>query len=253
MVAAAPLEVRSRLGLQAREIAGATLLVAPGLPATLFNRVIGLGNRAQSSAQEVAAISRIFRDEGVRNWWVHATPGPNFDALCALLAERGFTVPARKAWAKMWRDASSAPRVETSARIDTAGSEDAAAVGEVLGAAFGMPPVGAAWLAAMVGRRGWITRVARLDGRIVGAGMLHRQDDIGWLGVGGVHSDARRARVHRALMAARIEDAIALGCAQVVTETGEPSGDEPNPSLRNMEACGFRRLASRLNFAAPAG
>ena len=53
-------------------------------------------------------------------------------------------------------------------------------------------------------------------------------------------------------MAWRIREAIALGCSDIVTETGEPAGDEPNPSLRNMEACGFRRLVSRLNFAAPA-
>jgi hypothetical protein len=35
----------------------------------------------------------------------------------------------------------------------------------------------------------------------------------------------------------------------VITETGEPIGDEPNPSLRNMAWCGFVRVASRLNYA----
>jgi len=252
MVAAAPPDVRSRLGLRTREIAGATLLVAPGLPVTLFNRVIGLGNRAQATSRDFAEIARTYQGEGVRNWWVHATPGPNFEALCVQLSEHGFTAPARRAWAKMGRDNAPTAEVETSARIGIAGVEDAATVGDVLGSAFGMPPVGAAWLAALVGRRGWITRVARLEGRVVGAGMLLRQDDIGWLGVGGVHPEARRAHVHRALMAARIQDAIRLGCTQVVTETGEATGDEPNPSLRNMEACGFRKLVSRLNFAAPA-
>jgi hypothetical protein len=54
-------------------------------------------------------------------------------------------------------------------------------------------------------------------------------------------------------MARRISDAIAAGCRHIVTETGEPVGDEPNPSLSNMMRCGFRKVASRLNFQAPAG
>ena len=253
MVAAAPAGVRRTLGLEVRDISGVTLLVAPGLPATIFNRVMGLGNGARTTDRQLDEIGQVYREAGVRSWWVHATPGEHFEALCALLAARGYTVPARKSWAKTWRDASPPPVVATPARIDLADAADAHTVGEVTCSAFGMPAVAVAWLAALVGRPGWITRVARIDDRVVGAGMLHVQGDCGWLGVAGVLSDARRAHVHRALMAARIGDARAHGCTGIVTETGEPSGDEPNPSLRNMEACGFRKLVSRLNFAAPAG
>jgi hypothetical protein len=49
-------------------------------------------------------------------------------------------------------------------------------------------------------------------------------------------------------MTLRIADAIAAGGKYIVTETGEPVGDEPNPSLSNMQRCGFRQIASRLNF-----
>jgi len=58
---------------------------------------------------------------------------------------------------------------------------------------------------------------------------------------------------NRAHMTPRIEQAIAAGCAEIVTETGEPIGDEPNPSLHNMHACGFSAAYSRLNYdyAAP--
>jgi hypothetical protein len=49
-------------------------------------------------------------------------------------------------------------------------------------------------------------------------------------------------------MAARIRPAIEAGCTAIVTETGEPVGDEPNPSLANMLRCGFVRVASRLNY-----
>jgi len=34
-------------------------------------------------------------------------------------------------------------------------------------------------------------------------------------------------------------------------DRGESVGAEPNPSLRNMQRCGFRTVVSRLNWAAP--
>jgi hypothetical protein len=54
-------------------------------------------------------------------------------------------------------------------------------------------------------------------------------------------------------MARRIADAAQAGARYVVTETGEPKGNEPNPSLANMKRCGFVTVASRLNFAGPVG
>jgi GNAT superfamily N-acetyltransferase len=252
MIAAAPAPLARELGLEARDVRGATLLVAPGLPTPIFNRVIGLGLSAAPAERDLAAIAEVYRAAGVPSWWIHATPGPHFAGLCALLESNGYALPGRRAWACMWRGPNPPPQVASAARIQHARAADAAAIGEVLGGAFGMPPVAAPWLAAMVGREGWIAAVAHLDGRVVGAGMLHRQGNVGWLGVGGVHPEARRTHVHRALMAWRIGEALGHGCEAVSTETGEPTGSEPNPSLRNMEACGFRRLCARLNFAAPA-
>lgn len=252
MFAAAPRDLAQALGLQTREIAGATLLIAPGLPATIFNRVIGLGNGALATDADLEAIAGAYASAGVRNWWIHATPGEHFDALCALLAAHGFVVPARRSWAKTWRGTAAPPDVQTAAQIRPARDPDGAQVAEVLGTAFGMPASGAPWFVELVRRPGWLTTAAVMGGKVIGAGMLHLQGDAAWMGVGGVLPDARRAHAHRALMAQRIREAIGRGCTGIYTETGEPAGDEPNPSLRNMQACGFRKVCSRLNYAAPA-
>jgi hypothetical protein len=50
-------------------------------------------------------------------------------------------------------------------------------------------------------------------------------------------------------MAARIAHAQAQGCTSIHTETGDPVGNEPNPSLANMVRCGFERICSRANLA----
>ena len=93
--------------------------------------------------------------------------------------------------------------------------------------------------------------MAVVNGEVVGGGFVHLQGERAWLGVGGVRPTARGQRVHRTLMTLRIEQAIDAGCSEIATETGEPIGDEPNPSLQNMRACGFSQAYSRLNYAAP--
>jgi GNAT superfamily N-acetyltransferase len=115
-----------------------------------------------------------------------------------------------------------------------------------------MPAKMAPWFAHLAARPAWRAVAAIDQDRIVGGGLVHLQDRFAWLGAGGVRPEARGRRAHRALMALRIRLAIEAGRTRITTETGEPVGDEPNPSLRNMAACGFTKVFARLNFAAPA-
>lgn len=252
MFAAAPKELSSALGLATREVAGATLLMAPGLPTPMFNRVIGLGNAKQASDEDLERIAGGYREAGIESWWIHLSPGARPESLATTLGRRGFTLPARKAWVKVLRDDPAPLAVDTDVEIRAIRTGEEQALGETLCAAFGMPASMAGWFARLAVRPNWQAVVASDGRRIVGGGLLHRQDRFAWLGAGGVRPEARGRRVHRALMALRIRLAIAAGQTRVTTETGEPVGDEPNPSLRNMTACGFARVFTRLNLAAPA-
>lgn len=251
LFAAAPAPLARSLGLEARETAGATLLLAPGIPSPQFNRVIGLGNLQPASESELDAVAEAYRSAGVKNWWVHVSPGANGERLAAQLAARGFAPPARRAWVKMSRGADKPAPVPSRVEVRAPRPGEEAALAETLCAAFEMPVAWAPWLAALVGRPGWRAAAAVLEGGFVGGGLVHLQGARAWLGVGGVRPAARGQHVHRALMTLRIEQAIEAGCTEVTTETGEAIGDEPNPSLRNMRACGFGAAYSRLNYAAP--
>ena len=136
--------------------------------------------------------------------------------------------------------------VEFEVRRSFAGEE--AQIGAVICSAFGMPSLFVPWMAALANRARWRAYVALDGGKIVGAGFLYLDRATAWLGIGGVLPEVRGRNAHRALMALRVREASAAGCTEIVTETGEVLGDEPNPSLANMRFCGFRQVCSRLNF-----
>ncbi len=251
MYACAPGPLRVALGLEVRHVAGATLLLAPAVPNFMFNRVIGLGNEGPVEDRQIDAITKIYAGLGVHGWWAHVTPDGAANGVVAQLEARGFTRPERRTWRKCGRGRMSLAFPDTSLHIRPWKPADAEAVGVAITNAFSMPPAFGPWFAEMAAAPDWRCLVATREGKVVGGGMLHLQGGSAWLGAGGMLPEARGLKGHRALMAARILAAIEGGCQRIYTETGEPIGDEANPSLRNMEVCGFETLCSRENFVAP--
>jgi hypothetical protein len=250
LFAAAPRDLAAALGLETREVAGATLLIAPGIPNTLFNRVIGFGNEHPAGEDDLTQIINIYRHAGVSDWWLHLSPGAQPITLMDLFSARGFTPSPRRTWAKMLRGVEPPRLTDTPLEVRVLRNGEEAALGETLCAAFEMPAACAAWFAQTAHRDGW-RAVAAFDGRtLAGGGLLYIHDNTAWLGAGGVRPEARGRHAHRALLTLRIELAINGGCRYITTETGEAVGDELNPSLRNMQACGFAKVFSRLNLAA---
>jgi len=251
MFAAAPVTLRQTLGLATQEIGGATLLLAPGLPTPMFNRVIALGNSQPVTDTELDAITEAYRHAGVQNWWIHASPGVHHEALVRLLSARGFSPPSRRAWVKVQRGTEIPVAVETPLEVRRLKPGEEQGLAEATCASFEMPGSLAPWFEALAGQPNWRAVVAIQDHRVLGGGFLHLQGTDAWFGAGSVRPEARRQHAHRALMTERIRLAIEAGCTLLTTETGEPVHDESNPSLRNMIACGFEKIAARLNFAAP--
>lgn len=251
LYAALPAALQPGLGLQVREQAGATLLLAPGLPSAMFNRVIGLGVAQPAEDADIEALLSAYREAGGQPWWLHWSPFGRPDDMPQHLLGRGFTVPSRRSWAKVMRGTAAAPVIPTELQVAPATADTLADTTAAITQAFGMPPFMPAWISALHGRPRWQVYTVKDAGRPVGGGCLFIDGDTAWLGMGAVLESHRRRGGQGALMARRIADALAAGCRYIVTETGEPVGDEPNPSLANMFRCGFVTVASRLNFEAP--
>lgn len=252
LYAFAPPALRSRLGLRVEQVADATLLIAPGLPASMFNRAIGLGLRHEADTAEADAIVQAYRSAGCPTWWLHWNPLASPASFPARLLAMGFTQPARRSWAKVLHGPESPPRIPCDLRIEPATARQVGDVMRAIVAAFEMPPFMGEWLAALHGQPHWRIYAVTDGTQVVGGGCLYVSGELAWLGMGGVLASHRRRGGQGALMARRIADAIEAGALHIVTETGEPIADEPNPSLANMKRCGFVTVASRLNFAGPA-
>lgn len=251
LYAAAPPALRDRLGLRIERCADATLLMAPGLPATMFNRGIGLGNLHRASDVDLQQLCARYAAAGVGNWWLHISPIAAADGLAGLAAARGFTPAPRRSWVKLLRPATPMPAVDT--RLQVAPTPDAQATGTAaaIAQAFEMPPFIVDWLAALQRRRRWRMYSISDGSTVVGGACLFVDAGTGWLGMGAVLPSHRRRGGQQAALARRIADAALLGCTQVVSETGEPIAGEPNPSLANLLRSGFVSVGSRLNVASP--
>jgi GNAT superfamily N-acetyltransferase len=78
--------------------------------------------------------------------------------------------------------------------------------------------------------------------------MVYVDADVAWLGLGATLTHARGRGGQTALLSRRIDHARELGARWCVSETGEDTASNPNPSHRNMVRTGFRVVWSRENW-----
>jgi len=243
-------ELRSACGIAVRTVADATLLIAPQIPLTLFNRVIGLGMTQPARAEDLDAAVSAFVDAGSPTfavaWGMYSEPA----ALTAELDARFPASSRRPALAKMMRGAAPPPSVTSDLRVVPV---DRSLIGETdraLARANGAPHLAGIFV-SLLWRPRWHL-YAVLDREVVAGGAaLFLDGGSAWLGMAAVLPEYRRRGGQHALMVQRIRDAIVAGASRIFTETEEPSEPRANPSLNNMERCGFRKIWSRTHFVGP--
>ena len=167
--------------------------------------------------------------------------------LNALCAARGLT-PHPRTWAKFIRDNRAAPVAATALAIREVGAGEGGAFGAAAAQGFGMPPVVGEWLAALAGRPRWRCFVGFDGDTPAAAGAVFIDGACAWLGIGATVGSHRKRGAQSALLAARINAAIAGGCTLLTTETGIPHGGEPAPSYANIQRAGFAVAYPRPNL-----
>ncbi len=237
------------LHLRVEQIGPAIALIAPDLPILLFNRVIGLGLDGAATPAAVDAAVAAYRSAGVKHFGVQLSPAAQPLELPDWLQTRGLAPTSR--WAKVYRAAEpDTTETATTLRIERIGPDQAAAFGSVACTAFGLPHFLQPWLAAGVGWPGWHHYLAYDGAQPVATGALYVNGEVGWLGIGSTLPTHRRRGGQGALLVQRIQQAAQSGCRWLITETGEDTPAQPNPSFRNMLRTGFLLAYQRPNYMA---
>jgi GNAT superfamily N-acetyltransferase len=209
----------------------------------MLNRVVGLGVDADIDPETV---DRCLAAMGDTTFYVSVAPSADA-RLDALLADRG--LEPGWGWMLFERAADPIPPVETALDVITVDTARAAAWAAIVETAYGLPAASRPAIAAVPSLPGWTAFLA-LDGdEPVGAAAVWTDGDAAYLGFAATLPEHRGKGAQRALVAARIEHAVAARCRTLVTETGELRGDRPSASYRNILRFGFEErhvVAHRL-------
>ncbi len=231
---------------------GATLMRVPAMPAPAMNRVVGLAGDAALTEATLDWIKQAFADGGIDAFWLHAWDLPADAALRASYAARGWQPDTQAAWLKLLLDLDAAPPPpprHPTLRVRLARVDEAPLSGDIVCRSFGMAPMLAPWMGAMVGRPDWqVYFVCDVDDAPIASAALWIDGPRAWLGMGATLPEARRQGCQQMLLAARLTAAKAAGCRVAGIETGAPAEGEPSPSLNNILRAGFRVAGRRLNY-----
>ncbi|NIA68371.1 hypothetical protein HBA54_07180 [Pelagibius litoralis] len=247
--AAAPEDLRHRLGLELKTIGTALASVSAKDPSIVVNRAIGLGIEATDGAATIAQVRDVYESAGVRRFFFHLHPEARPEGLDDVMGRSGL-VQAR-GWIKFRRGTDPAPKVITGFTVKQIGPEHAEDFGQIAGTGFGLSEEGCAWLAGLVHRPKWRLYMTFDGDTPAGTGALFIDQGMAWFDWGATAPAYRQRGSQAALLSRRIEDALKANCRTMVTATGEEVEGDPQHSFKNIVKAGFQPAYLRRNFAPP--
>jgi hypothetical protein len=248
LIDAASGELRAELGLEHHAIEDGTLFVCRAVDHIMFDRVVGLGMRADPSPEALDRIIAAFEKNQIKNWVIQLAPGA--DALAKLCDARGF-VKHPRTWAIFSRGAEPAQKIETEVTVRELAPADRDAFANVIAKSYHVPLAAAHWAAAAIGRNKWRYFGGFSGNELIACGVLYLDHGAGWFGFGATLEGHRGKKAQQAVLAARIETARREGATILFTETGIPHEGEAGPSFKNIQRAGFKIAYERPNLKRP--
>lgn len=241
-----PEEFIKEYRLEVKRFGRVIVFMIPGLDMAFFNRIVclGVGIAATESMLEDAIAA--LETAGCKNYMAQLSPLAMPSQLPEWLEKRGLN--KSRNWAKMIRGDEPAPSIPTDLRVESIGCDQEKAFVDVALTAFEMPEQLRPVYGANIGKPGWKHYLA-YDGDLpVCAAAMYVSGETCWLGFGSTLASHRKRGGQGAMFARRIQDGLALGCKWFVTETGEDTPENPNPSYHNMLRTGFKLAYLRPNY-----
>lgn len=241
-------EAARTLGLQMAKIGDAVLAAAANDPSVVINRTLGLGTANEITQEILERIVHFYEDLNIGKYFVHIYPEELTESGKEMLDALG--LQKSRGWMKFSRDNSPAPEAPTELKIREAQNpEEAHHFGRIVANAFGMTEKSAPMLAGLFNDPGWHIFLSYLGDTPAGAGAMYVSEESAWMEWGATDPDFRRQGSQAAIMAARVQKALDLGCKHMFTETGEAVEGDPQHSYKNILKAGFTESVLRENYS----
>jgi ribosomal protein S18 acetylase RimI-like enzyme len=247
-VTGVPEPARSRFGISATRLGGATVLALANDPTDYWSKALGFGVTEPVTRELMTEVVRAYERSGSRLALVQIAPAALPEDWAEIAADLG--LEQRPGWVKLQRDLTAPgelPEVRTDLRIAPVAEHQLAEWARVLFSGFGMPAdydvLGTSADPAVFRRFGaW-------DGdRLVAAASLVVDGDAGAM-FGAATLPGHRGRgAQSGLLAARLRAAAEAGIRWVSAETGAETPEWRNPSLHNIRRAGLVDLYERPNW-----
>ena len=241
-------EAAETLGLHMAKMGDAVLAASVNDSSVVINRTLGLGTANEITRALLEKIVHFYEDLNINKYFIHIYPEELPDNYEQILDSLG--LQRSRGWMKFSRDNSPAPNPPTELKIREAETEEEALhFGTIVANAFGMTENSAPMLAGLYSDPGWHIFVSYEGDSPAGAGAMYVSGQSAWMEWGATDPDFRRRGSQAAIMAARIQKALDLGCTHMFTETGEAVEGDPQHSYKNILKAGFTESVLRENYS----
>jgi GNAT superfamily N-acetyltransferase len=196
------------------------------------NRVLLCGAEGGLTAEGIAQLIKLLDEAGIERFFFWLSPGPDMSAVRQWLADAGLARRGYVSYPTLGRDAREPMRIDTEFDIRELAANEIASLAPRL--------EGIAWpeYVRSAGRPGFHHFMAFADDEPAASAILYVFEGLGYLSFALSGEAFRRRGAQRALIAARIENAMALGCQTLVSETLSILED----SLSNLKKAGFEPI-----------
>ena len=239
-------ELRARLGLRLERIEGTVISIAANDPSILLNRSIGLGLSSPATEDAIERLCAVYRAHDVEHFYLGVHPAARPDDIAQLLANAGLKSGRR--WMKFERGPDPTPSVESSLEVREIGEEHVNDFSRIAVAGFGLTSAAGALFRGLIDRPGFRLYMTFDGDTPAGTGLVYIDGDHAWFDWAATDPEFRQLGSQRALLARRIEDAVAAGCTRLMTATGEAVPGNPQHSYHNIEWAGFEPKFLRENW-----
>ncbi|MGI9292621.1 MAG: GNAT family N-acetyltransferase [Pseudomonadales bacterium] len=236
------------LGLASHTIGAAFVSLASQLPssAIVINRVLGLGLGTEAAREEINRLVSIYRECNVGRYFVQLHPKHQPAQVKGWLKDEGLRIG--RGWQKFSRGSKPIVASKSNLSVREIDQRHGREFGCIVCDAFDLGDKTIPWLAKLPARPDWHIFMSFEDSRPAGVGALYVKDGFGWTDFGATAPAFRCRGSQGALMSARLERALDLGCKKIFTCTGVSVPGDPQHSYSNILKAGFSEEYVRENY-----